>query len=614
MSGRPSMERRSPRRTIPYVVGVALLPLMLSCGTPPEAPEVTAPETAGTTPPLFSDVAHASGLDFTHHDGRTGQLYFVEPVGSGAALADFDGDGDLDAVLVQGGRLGPEGTGSEGAPYGGSRIFRNDLVSPEQKPGAGGTLHFTDVTEESGFVANAYGMGVATGDYDDDGRIDLYLSGFGHNQLFHNVSRDGHLRFEDVTARAGVDDERWSTSASFVDLNGDGRLDLFVANYVNFRVASHVRCRSPGGRPDYCGPHSYQGETDRLFLNRGDGTFEDVTATAGLLEAGSGLGVVSDDFDRDGRPDLYVANDLERNFLWHNLGVTDGHPRFENVALEAGCAVSMLGKAQASMGVAAGDVDNDGDDDLFMTHLSADTNTFYANDGDGFFTDRSSASGLGNPSLAGTGFGTAFIDVDNDGWLDVFVANGAVKVIEAQARAGDPFPLKQVNQLFANRGGKFVEISGQAGPELSRLEVSRGVAVGDVDNDGRSDILLSNNDGPARLLLNQSRAENGWLGLRLMTRTGRDALGARAEIVRPDGLTLSRRAATDGSYLSARDPRILVGLGPLPTASGGQGEASLQVEVHWPDGTVETWPGLAPNRYHTLIEGTSGQPAEPSSP
>ena len=616
---------RTRRRAVRRALGLALLPLLLSCGAPGEAPEGAAPPSAdaaqtpasagGDAPPLFVDVAHASGLDFVHHDGRTGALYFVEPVGSGAALADFDGDGDLDAVLVQGGRLGPDGTGSAGTDLGGSRIFRNDLIGPDDPIGAANdaaddraALHFTDVTEESGLAAPAYGMGVATGDYDDDGRIDLYLTGFGHNQLFHNVSRDGHLRFEDVTARAGVDDERWSTSASFVDVDGDGLLDLFVANYVNFRIATHRDCRSPGGRSDYCGPQSYEGETDRLFRNRGDGTFEDVTAEAGLLEAGSGLGVVSDDFDRDGLPDLYVANDLERNFLWHNLGATADRPRFENVALEAGCAVSMLGQAQASMGIAVGDVDNDGDDDLFMTHLSADTNTFYANDGNGFFSDRSSAIGLGNPSLAGTGFGTAFIDIDNDGWLDVFVANGAVKIIESLVRAGDPFPLKQANQLFANRDGHFVEISDRAGPELERLEVSRGVAVGDVDNDGRSDLLLSNNDGPARLLLNQSRTENAWLGLRVVTRTGRDATGARIEIVRPGEPTLSRRVATDGSYLSARDPRVLVGLGSSPAIS----EVPIEVRVHWPGGTIEAWSDLRANRYHTLTAGSGESVAEPA--
>ncbi|MCB1056368.1 MAG: CRTAC1 family protein, partial [Acidobacteria bacterium] len=513
-----------------------------------------------------------------------------------------DGDGDLDAILVQGRNLADMAAGRPAPPGGGTRVFRNDLtVDAAGKP----TLRFTDVTEESGLDARGYGMGVATGDYDDDGRIDLYWTGFGPNQLWHNESEDGEIRFRNVTEEAGVEDDRWSTSASFVDLDADGRLDLFVANYVDFRLSNHRPCRSAGGRPDYCGPQSYHPETDRLFINRGDGTFRDATATAGLAgEKGSGLGVVTADFDGDDRTDLYVANDLQRNFLWVRKDAAHDALQFENVALERGCAVSMLGRAQASMGVVAGDIDNDGDSDLFMTHLSADTNTLYMNDGAGFFEDRSSASGLATPSLQATGFGTAFLDFDNDGWLDVFVANGAVKVIEAQARAGDPFPLKQPNQLFANRHGTFVDVSAEAGPELERLEVSRGVAVGDVDNDGRSDILLANNEGPARLLLNQAAPGTAWIGLRVLTASGRDALGARVEVVLGDGTRRWRRVATDGSYLSANDPRVLVGLGDQ--------EDVREVHVTWPGGHEETWRDLSTRRYHTLTPG-GGEPT-PTNP
>lgn len=596
---------RGPRRERlgGLLVFLVIAPWLGCDSSAPDAPGSTGSAAGDTAPraavasgasPLFVDVAADSGIDFEHDNGRTGELYFVEPVGSGGALVDLDGDGDLDVVLVQGRLLGPPGSRAErerDVPRG-TRIFRNDLAVA-----AGGEtrLRFTDVTEGSGLAATGYGMGVAAGDYDDDGRVDLYLTGFGSNQLWRNVSREGRLRFQDVTAAAGVDDPRWSTSASFVDVDADGRLDLFVVNYVDFRLANHRPCRSPGGRPDYCGPQSYRGETDRLFLNRGDGTFVNASADAGILEPGNGLGVVANDFDGDGRIDVYVANDLERNFLWRNLGVAGGRPRFENVALASGSAVSSLGRAQASMGIVAGDIDNDGDDDLFMTHLRADTNTLYVNEGGGLFNDRSAASGLGNPSLPNTGFGTALVDYDNDGWLDVFVANGAVKVVESQARAGDAYPLKQVNQLYANRGGAFVEISAEAGPELARLEVSRGVAVGDVDNDGRSDLLLVNNDGPARLLHNRSTADHHWLGLRLVTPTGRDALGARVEIVRRAASSLWRRVASDGSYLSANDPRILVGLGESADVS--------EVRVRWPDGTVETWAGLAADRYHRLVAG-----------
>jgi len=553
---------------------------------------------SGDASPLLVDVAEATGLIFEHDNGRTGQRYFVEPVGAGGALADLDGDGDLDVILVQGHRLGPpDDTARAGAANGGSRVFRNDL---EILPDGRRRLRFTDVTDDSGLAVTGYGMGVATGDVDDDGRIDVYFTSFGPNHLWRNVSRGGRIRFENVTEAAGVHDLRWSTSAAFADFDGDGRLDLYVANYVDFDLANHRPCRSAGGRQDYCGPQSYRGVTDRLFLNRGDGTFRDVSAEAGIDEAGSGLGVVADDFDRDGRIDIYVANDLERNFLWRNLGSEGGPgtvPRFRNVALEAGAAVSSLGRAQASMGVVAGDVDNDGDPDLFMTHLSADTNTLYVNDGRGTFLDQSSPSGLGNPSMAETGFGTVLIDLDNDGWLDLFVANGAVRVIESQVRAGDPYPLKEVNHLYSNRRGRFVEVSAQAGPELERLEVSRGVMVGDVDQDGRNDLLMTNNGGPARLFHNRSRSDHGWLGLRLLTASGRDALGATVEVVLSDGRTLWRRAASDGSYLSASDPRILVGLG------GAKGVS--EVRVRWPHDRerVETWTGLAPGRYHRLVAG-----------
>lgn len=570
-------------------------------GTQPSATRTAADPDAIVDP--FVDVALESGLEFVHCNGMTGRHYFVEQGGAGGALVDLDGDGDLDIYLVQGGPLSPStGEAEEGCDH--DRVFRNDLRVEED-----GTRHlsFTDVTAESGLLATGYGMGVASGDFDNDGRVDLYVTQFGANQLWRNVSRDGAIAFEDVTSSAGgdsgLDETRWSTSASFFDADADGWLDLYVANYVDFTIAGHRPCRSPGGRPDYCGPQSYSGETDRLLHNRGDGTFEDVTGPAGLLNSSSsGLGVVVADFDLDGRPDVYVANDLRRNFQWHNLGVVDGSPRFENVALESGSAVSMQGVAQASMGVVAGDLDEDGDEDLFMTHLSADTNTLYANNGKGQFDDRSAASGLGAPSLAATGFGTALLDFDLDGWLDLVAVNGAVKVIEAQVLAGEPYPLKQPNQLFRNRGdGRFVEIP--AGADLGRMEVSRGVAIGDIDNDGKTDLLVVNNLGPVRLLVNRSREAGAWIGLRLVNRLGRDALGTRVAVVRDDGHTSWRRVATDGSYLSASDPRVIVGLGTSRVR---------EVRVYWLGSEEpEIWTDLETGTYHTLAEGR-GRTGDPS--
>ena len=546
----------------------------------------------------FEDVAAASGIVFEHWNGMSGHLFFLEPVGAGGGLVDLDGDGDLDVVLVQGAAVPPPGTAPERyaptfpAPERpGARVFRNDLrFASDGTP----VLSFTDVTEASGLRAHGYGMGLAAGDIDNDGRIDLYFANFGSNQLWRNVSTEAGIAFEEITREAGVDDGRWSTSASFADIDGDGWLDLYVANYVDFTLERHRTCRAASGKPDYCGPSAYAGEPDSLFMNRGDGRFVDVSLVSGIAsEPSSGLGVVAADLDRDGLTDLYVANDLRRNLLWRQLSARDGIPRFEDIALLSGTAVSMDGRAQASMGVVAGDMDGDGDDDLFMTHLSGDTNTLYLNDGQGVFTDASLGSGMAAPSVPHTGFGTVLIDVDNDGWQDVVVANGEVRIIEAQARAGDPLPFRQTNQLLMNEGnGRFVDVSARAGAEFGRLEVSRALAVGDVDNDGRSDLLLTNNSGPARLLMNRSDSGHHWIGLRVLGPGGRDALGVRVAVEVEPGRWLWRRIATDGSYLAANDPRVLIGLGSV--------SGPVNVKLIRPDGGEQRVDALEPDRYHTV--------------
>lgn len=590
--------------TLKLMVFAASAFSLITCGQQAPEPEKTQTRTVKASSPVrFEDVTEEVGLDFFYWNGMTGQHYFVENVGSGGALFDMDNDGDLDIYLVQGGPLTPtdEEPGEEppaalAAYQRGGRLFRNDLTI---RPDGTRQVQFTDVTEAAGLTATGYGMGVTAGDVDNDGRTDLYLTFFGHNQLWRNCSDGDDVCFENITDRAGVDDARWSTSAAFVDIDTDGFLDLFVANYVDFRLENHKVCMSAGGRPDYCGPQSYNGLSDRLFRNRGDGTFEDITGSAGLIEeASSGLGIVAADLDQDGRVDLYVANDMRRNFLWRNMG---GNPiRFENIALESGTAVNREGRAQASMGVVAGDIDNDGDDDLFMTHLRADYNTLYRNDGQGYFQDHSGHSGLGGTSMGMTGFGTVLFDFDNDGWLDIAAANGAVSTLEEQVLAGSAFPLAQPNQLFRNRGdGNFEELPDSACPSFAIEEVSRGLAAGDVDNDGRVDMLLANNFGPARLLLNRSEPRH-WIGLRLMTKDGlRDALGAEIVLHRPDGSKLLRRAAADGSYLCANDPRVVIGL--------GDNEAIAAIEIRWPDGSRERWPDMTHDQYHTLQAGT-GEP------
>jgi len=546
---------------------------------------------------IFKEVAEEVGLRFQHYNGMTGKFFLPEIMGSGAALFDFDNDGDLDVFIVQGNVLEPDSKpgdtlfrwrGSE-SPRG--RLFRNDLVVAKD---GSRILKFTDVTEKSGIVANGYGMGVAVGDINNDGLPDLYLTNLGHNQMYLNK---GDGTFVDVTKRTGTDDERWSTSASFFDYDQDGWLDLMVLNYADFSVTKSPTCYAATTARDYCTPKVFRAPGNRLFHNKGDGTFEDMTAAAGVdKEFGHGLGVVTADFDGDGWVDIYVANDGDPNQLWINRK----NGTFKNDALWAGAAVNRDGKAEAGMGVDAGDLDANETEDIFVTHLMDETNTLFVNLGKALFEDRTREAGLGMPGHRFTGFGTLFFDYDNDGWLDLLVANGAVQLLPELMRRGDPYPLGQPNQLFHNTGSTFVEVSRQAGEAFQLLEVSRGAAFGDVDNDGDIDALITNNNGPARLLLNQVGSRNHWLGLRLIGKDAqRDMLGAQVGIVISKNRTLWRRVRTDGSYLSANDPRVVAGLG-----SAGQLEA---MRVRWPDGAVDEWKDLRVDRYTTLKEGASQQ-------
>ncbi len=560
-------------------------------------------ETADRETAVFTDQAAELGLDFVHVNGMSGKFYFCEIVGPGGALFDYDNDGDVDVYLVQGHMLA---RGTDRSPPSGEhrdRLFRNDLVA-----GSDGspTLGFTEVTEDSRIRASGYGMGVATGDYDNDGWTDLYVTNFGANQLWRNNGRgaDGKVTFTDVTAAAGVGEVRWSVPATFVDVDRDGWLDLFVGNYVEYTIEAHKQCRTLAGAPDYCGPHSYKPEPDRLLRNRGRGkdgrvTFEDMSARSAIVsEYGGALGAIAADFNADGWPDLYVGNDGMPNQMWINQGGAG----FQNEALLAGTGVNFMGRPEASMGVTVGDFDADGDEDIFLTHLLRESNTLYLNDGSGVFEDVTHEAGLDTPSWKFTGFGTAWLDYDNDGWLDLLTANGEVKVIPELEARGDPHPLHQTNQLFRNLGAgargvvRFEEVTGSAGEVFALSEVSRGVAVGDVDNDGDSDVLLLNNNGPARLLINGTGQDNHWVGLRLVGGgPAHDRLGSWVGIARPGRPPLWRRVATGGSFLSASDPRILVGLGDSPQIE--------RVTVRWPGGRQEQWQVQA-DRYTTLREGT----------
>ena len=529
---------------------------------------------------LFVEESQARGLLFSHHNGMTGALYMPETVGAGVAVLDYDQDGDLDVLLVQGGDFLPSRVGGDRA-----RLFQNRLAED-------GSLGFVEAPGNGGLDGGGYGMGVATGDFDNDGRIDLYLANFGANQLWRNA---GAGRFVDVTAASGTGDASWSVAATFVDVDRDGWLDLFVANYLDFRFEIHKVCRMASGAPDYCGPSSYAPVADRLYRNRGDGTFEDVTTRSGIHRLrGAGLGVVALDADDDGWIDLYVANDQEPNFLWRNRG--DG--TFEDVALLAGCAVDAAGRPEASMGVDAADFDADGDLDLVLSHLTGETHTLYRNEGGGLFRDVTVEVGLAEPTLEATGFGAGFLDVDNDGSLDLLVVNGAVRKLEALVRQGDPYPLRQRPQLFRNLGaGRFVEASEAAGAAFERAEVGRGAAFGDLDNDGDTDVVVANNQGPARLLINTTGSRKHWLGLEVLVGSpARHALGAVVTVERAAHTPRAARVATDGSYASARDPRVLFGLGDDPAAP--------RVRVRYADGAVEEWRGLAIDRYTTLVRGT----------
>jgi len=541
----------------------------------------------------FADRAGATGLQFVYFNGMSGEFYFPEMIPPGVGLLDYDGDGDLDVYLVQGQMLGAGKTLGQALfpPQGPlplrGRLFRNDL---QVHADGTRTLHFTDVTEQSGINASGYGMGVATGDFNNDGCVDLYVTNLGRNQLFRNNCNG---TFTDVSKQSGTDNPGWGVSASFVDYDRDGWLDLYVGNYAQYDIKTDQKCTNMNGRRDYCSPSVYRAQRDRLYHNNRDGTFTDVTAKA--LVGGSfgpALGVVSADFNKDGWADIYVANDGQENLLWMNQ--RDG--TFKNMGLLSGAALTADGKAEASMGVDAGDFDNDGDEDLVMTELTGQGSNLYVNDGSGVFEDQSARSQLGPATLGYTGFGTAWFDFDNDGWLDILAVNGTIQALEGRATR---FPYDQRMLLFRNlRNGRFEDVTDHAGAVFQLSQVARGAAFGDIDNDGDVDVVVGNLNAPVRLLINNIGSRNHWVGLRLVgERAPRDMLGAKVQIIRRNAPTLWRRARTDGSYASASDPRVLVGLGDSTEAP--------RVRVVWPSGRVEEWAAVAIDRYTTLKEGSA---------
>ena len=522
----------------------------------------------------FAEVAHASGVDFTHTHGGSGELYYVETVGSGGGFLDFDGDGALDIYLVNGAPL----PGYRSAEPPTNKLYRNKLQG-----------RFSDVTATAGAGDTAYGMGCAAADYDNDGDADLYVTNFGANTLYRNEAG----RFAEVTATAGVGDSLWSTAAAWIDYDNDGQLDLFVANYVDFEVENHIPCYDWKLRA-YCGPDSYGRVPDRLYHNEGEGHFRDVTTEAGLtaMAQGKGLGVASSDYDLDGDVDLYVANDRVANQLLINGG--DG--RFEEAGMMRGVSHNGGGEVEAGMGVDFGDFDLDGYQDLFVVNFSFETHTLYRNLTNGFFNDVTSIAGLTGPTLLPLAWGARFLDFDNDGDLDLFCANG--HVLHNIDQMEKVLTYKQPNQLFRNVDGYFEDVSAAAGLASLAPWVSRGAAFADYDNDGDVDILVNNNNGPAELLRNDggSNGDSGhWLTVQLTgTRSNRDGIGARITLW-SGGHRQVKEVMSGASYLAANDMRVHFGL--------GEEKRVERLTVHWPSGQVDSRMDLTVDRIVPLREG-----------
>ncbi|NOT01086.1 MAG: CRTAC1 family protein [Phycisphaerales bacterium] len=522
------------------------------------------------------------GLAFVHDVGSGPQgsdYYMPESMAAGGALFDMDQDGDLDIYLINGARTHSD---DEGLPPLRNRLYRQD-AGPR----------FVDATDSSGLGDAGYGMGVAIGDIDNDGDEDVYVTNVGNDALYRN---NGDATFTNITAAAGIQEDQWGASAAFFDYDRDDYLDLFVTHYV--ALDPSVKAFDNAGRREYPGPHLFHGTTSALYRNNGDGTFADVSQGAGIASAAlRGLGVVCGDFDEDGWPDVFVANDGQPNQMWINRH--DG--TFEDRGMAMGVAVNLFGQAEANMGIAVGDVDGDLDMDLFITHLTGEQNTLYVNLGGGLFEDRSVVAGLAAPSIPFTGFGTAFIDYDDDGDLDLLAVNGRVRRGLVHPGAAVPAHWQgyaEPNQLFENDGGgRFTDASSGAGPICGRAEVGRGLAVGDVDNDGDQDVLITNGGGPARLFLNEYERGN-WLTVRAMdSRLRRTAIGAVLDVWIGDR-RLRREVRVAYSYLCSNDPRVHFGLGSAIRVD--------RLAIRWPDGTTDSISDVPANQRISVAKG-SGQ-------
>ncbi|MBS1856457.1 MAG: CRTAC1 family protein [Acidobacteria bacterium] len=519
----------------------------------------------------LSDVTASAGIQFRHNSGAYGAKYLPETLGPGCAFFDYDCDGWLDILLVNG-TSWPGHTDRSTM-----RLYRNNR---------NGT--FTDVTAGAGLAVEMYGMGVAIGDYNNDGFPDLLVTAVGQNRLFRN---NGRGRFLDVTEKAGLGGRSaFSTSALWFDFDRDGFLDLLVCNYVKWSAAHDVFCSVDGKRKSYCTPEAYHGETCWLFRNRGDGTFEDVTAKSGIFDSTSkSLGVALLDYDRDGWPDLLIANDTQPNKLYRNLR----NGTFEDVAVRAAVAFSEDGRARAGMGVDAADFDNSGIEGIAVTNFDNEMMALYRLGRDGTYSDAATAAGIGPASRSSLGFGCAFLDLDLDGRLDLVAVNGHIDETVRHIRGNVGYA--QSPHLFLNAGnGTFRDVAAEAGGGFATPKVARGLAFGDYDRDGSPDLLLTTNQGPAFLYRNRQLSGNRGLRLHLTgTKSNRDAIGALARVFTPDGAQ-SRRVKSGSSYLSQSELTLTFGLGKRDSAS--------RLVIEWPSGATQEFSHVKAGAYH-CIEG-----------
>jgi hypothetical protein len=523
---------------------------------------------------VFTDVTAAAGIRFKHNSGAVGKKFLPETMGSGCAFLDVDNDGWQDVLFAQSTRWPASGArGAASVPA----LYRNNR---------NGT--FTDITRASGLAVEMYGMGVSAADFDNDGDVDVYLTALGPNRLFRNT---GGGKFEDVTAKAGVGDPGFSTSALWFDYDRDGRLDLFVANYVEWSPAQDLYCTLDGRTKSYCTPESYKGQSPTLYRNKGDGTFENVTRKAGLFDASNKmLGLAAIDFDNNGLLDVFAANDTQPNRLYRNKG--DG--TFVDVGLSAGVAFNEAGVARAGMGVDAADYDGSGRQSLIIGNFSNEMMSLYANEGNGLFIDEAPASTVGKASLLTLTFACFFFDYDLDGLPDIFAANGHVADDIGAVQRNVTYA--QAPHLFRNAGKKKFEVaSSGVGPAFQQRAVARGAAYADYDNDGDLDLLITTNNGPARLLRNDGGVNRMLRVTTIGAQSNRDGIGARVRVTVEGGAARWSMVKTGSSYLSQSELPLTFGLGPAAKVAG--------IEVTWPAGNTEKLPPVPANQAVTIQEG-----------